>query len=667
MFSKIDNEAVDALRLLSIDMIQEANSGHPGLPLGAAPMVYVLWSKFLRINPLSSKGWFDRDRFILSAGHGSALLYSLLHLSGYNLSIEDLKNFRKIHSKTPGHPEVNYTDGVEATTGPLGQGIAMAVGMAIAEAHLSSKYNENQMNIIDHYTYALCGDGDLMEGISYEAMSLAGHLKLNKLIILYDSNGISLDGNTEKSFTENIEYRAKALNWNYLKVNDGNNLHEIYQAIELARNSSKPTLIEVKTIIGYGTTNQGTSKVHGSPLGEEEIKRLKLSMGYNPDKKFSVSQKVRAHFLNEIITRGNHLEENWNRLVDDYSKKYTQKYNELKKAIKGEIIDDWDKYLPQYSLGDSESTRISSKKIIQALCSEIPFLWGGSADLASSNNTRMEIKEDFESSNYSGDNIWFGVREFSMAAIMNGIQLHGGTRIYGGTFFVFSDYLKAAIRLSALQRLPVIYVLTHDSIAVGEDGPTHEPIEQLAGFRAMPNVQLFRPADANETKAAWKLALETVDKPSLLVLSRQNLPLLNENYSIVEMGVMHGGYIISKSQNVVPEGILIATGSEVSLAIQVQEELLKFGHDVSVVSIPCWDRFDKQSDEYKETVLPRKIWRRMSIEMGATLGWEKYVGLLGSTIGINQFGLSGSEESIKEYFGFTVKNIVERYLSLGVK
>ena len=667
MFSKIDNEAVDALRLLSIDMIQEANSGHPGLPLGAAPMAYVLWSKFLKINPLSSKGWFDRDRFILSAGHGSALLYSLLHLSGYNLSIEDLKNFRKIHSKTPGHPEVNYTDGVEATTGPLGQGIAMAVGMAIAEAHLSSKYNENQMNIIDHYTYALCGDGDLMEGISYEAMSLAGHLKLNKLIILYDSNGISLDGNTEKSFTENIEYRAKALNWNYLKVNDGNNLHEIYQAIELARNSSKPTLIEVKTIIGYGTTNQGTSKVHGSPLGEEEIKRLKLSMGYNPDKKFSVSQKVRAHFLNEIITRGNHLEENWNRLVDDYSKKYTQKYNELKKAIKGEIIDDWDKYLPQYSLGDSESTRISSKKIIQALCSEIPFLWGGSADLASSNNTRMEIKEDFESSDYSGDNIWFGVREFSMAAIMNGIQLHGGTRIYGGTFFVFSDYLKAAIRLSALQRLPVIYVLTHDSVAVGEDGPTHEPIEQLAGFRAMPNVQLFRPADANETKVAWKLALETTDKPSLLVLSRQNLPLLNENYSMVEMGVKHGGYVISKSQNVVPEGILIATGSEVSLAIQVQEELLKLGHDVSVVSIPSWDRFDKQSDEYKETVLPRKIWRRMSIEMGATLGWEKYVGLLGSTIGINQFGLSGSEESIKEYFGFTVKNIVERYLSLGVK
>ena len=664
MFSEIDNKAVSTLRLLSVDMIQEANSGHPGLPLGAAPMAYVLWSKFLKINPLTSKNWFDRDRFILSAGHGSALLYSLLHLSGYNLTIDDLKNFRKINSKTPGHPEVDQTDGVEASTGPLGQGIAMAVGMAMSEAHLASKFNKNKFDLINHYTYVLCGDGDLMEGISYEAMSVAGHLKLNKLIILYDSNDISLDGETSKSFTENIEYRCKALKWNYIKVNDGNSLNEIYKAIEAAKTSTEPTLIEVKTIIGFGSTNQGTSKVHGSPLGEDELKRLKISMGYNPNEKFYVSQEVRAHFINQIIARGDVLEKNWEKLLENYSEVYPEKYSELRKAIKGELQVDWEKSDLQYNLGLNESTRVTSKNIIQELSIRIPYLWGGSADLSSSNYTRLETKEDFDCLNYSGDNIWFGVREFSMAAIMNGIQLHGGTRVFGGTFFVFSDYLKAAVRLSALQHLPVIYVLTHDSVAVGEDGPTHEPIEQLAGFRAMPDIQLLRPADANETKAAWKLAIETTNRPTLLILSRQNLPLLNENYSFIETGVNHGGYIISKSKNDIPEGILIATGSEVSLSIQAQEELFKMGHDVSVVSIPCWDRFDNQSDEYKEKVLPKKVWRRVSIEMGATLGWEKYVGLSGAVIGINCFGLSGEEKSVKEYFGFTVEDIVEKYLSL---
>jgi transketolase len=664
MFTAIDQKAINAIRTLSIDAVEKANSGHPGLPMGAAPMAYVLWSKFLKINPTTSKKWTNRDRFVLSAGHGSALLYSLLHLSGYNVSIDDLKQFRQWNSLTPGHPEVTHTDGVEATTGPLGQGIAMAVGMAMAEAHLSATYNQENYPIMDHYTYALCGDGDLMEGVSQEAASMAGHMKLNKLIVLYDSNDISLDGPTSKAFTENVGQRFEAYGWEHLFVKDGNDLDEIYTAIETARKSDKPTLIEVKTVIGYGSVNQGTSKVHGSPLGQEDTKKVKSFYGVNSEEAFTVSKEVRSHFIEQIVCRGEKEEREWQALFANYEKEYPKLARQYLEAFNNELPKDWTENLPAYEVGTSAASRVTSKEIIQVLSQNIPTLWGGSADLSASNNTMVSAETDFSPENYAGRNIWFGVREFAMAAAMNGIQLHGGSKIYGGTFFVFVDYLRAAVRLSALQKLPVTYVLTHDSVAVGEDGPTHEPVEQLASLRCMPDIHVIRPADGNETVAAWKVAISSKDTPTILVLSRQNLPVIPDTIELATEGVPKGGYIISQSQGEKPEGILIATGSEVNLAIEAQRKLLAEGKDVSVVSLPSFDLFEQQDKAYKETVLPSDVLKRVSIEMGASFGWERYVGFTGKIIGIDRFGASAPGDTVIEKYGFTVEHVVDTYNSL---
>ncbi|WP_067837765.1 transketolase [Amphibacillus sediminis] len=661
MFKKIDQEAINTIRGLSIDAIEAANSGHPGLPMGAAPMAYVLWTKFLKINPLTSREWSNRDRFILSAGHGSALLYSLLHLAGYDVSINDLENFRQWGSRTPGHPEVNHTDGVEATTGPLGQGIAMAVGMAMAEAHLSATYNKPNFPIVDHYTYSLCGDGDLMEGVAQEACSLAGHLKLGKFILLYDSNDISLDGPTNKAYTENVKAKFTAYGWQHILVEDGNDLNAIYRAIEQAKaETNQPTIIEVKTVIGYGATNQGTSKVHGSPLGKKETEKVKAFYGLDSKRKFSVSLDVQDHFRKHMALGGK-AEAEWEELFSRYEQAYPELAEQYRLAHERRLPTKWDAMLPSYDLGTSSASRVTSKETIQALAKTIPYLWGGSADLSASNNTMITDAEDFAAGNYHGRNIWFGVREFAMAAAMNGIQLHGGTKIYGGTFFVFADYLRAAIRLSALQETPVTYVLTHDSIAVGEDGPTHEPIEQLASLRCMPNVHVIRPADGNETVAAWKIAMKSKQTPTVLVLSRQNLPVLEGTKEKAERGVAQGGYVISRQRGEKPEGILIATGSEVALAIKAQQRLSENGHDVSVVSLPCFDLFDKQDDEYKEAVLPSDVTKRISIEMGSSFGWERYVGTTGKVLAIDRFGASGPGTVVMDAYGFNVDKVVETY------
>ena len=665
MFDKVDQLAVDTIRTMSVDAIQAANSGHPGLPIGAAPMAYVLWSKYLKVNPKQSK-WVDRDRFVLSGGHGSALLYSLLHLSGYQVSIEDVKNFRQFNSKTPGHPEVGHTHGVEATTGPLGQGFANGVGMAMAEAHLAATYNRPGFPIVDHHTYVMCGDGDLMEGISYEATSLAGTLKLNKLIVLYDSNDITLDGELSKSFNESVKDRFIAQGWNYIRVEDGNDLDEIAEAIEEAQGETeKPTLIEVKTIIGYGAPNQGTNKVHGAPLGEEGIKIMKQNYGweYAP---FEVPEEVARRFDKLLVQTGETDYQEWQELFEAYRKEYPELAKQFEEAFSGKVEVDWKEILPKYEFNSpAKASRVTSQEVIQELGKHIPSFWGGSADLSSSNNTMNKADTDFEVGNYAGRNIWFGVREFSMGAALNGILLHGGTRGYIGTFFVFADYVKPAMRVAALSKLPTIYVYTHDSIAVGEDGPTHEPIEQLAGFRATPNTNVFRPADGNEVAAAWKTALEDTTRPSLLVLSRQNLPVLEHSLELAFDGVDKGAYVVSPQEGEVPEGILIATGSEVNLAVEAQKVLRETGHDVSVVSMPAMNRFEEQSKEYQEAVLPSSVRKRVAIEMGASLGWHRYVGFDGELVTIDKFGASGNGNTVMKEYGFTVENVVATYLSLN--
>ncbi|MBL1230806.1 transketolase [Enterococcus sp. BWB1-3] len=664
MFDKTDQLGVNTIRTLSIEAIQQANSGHPGLPMGAAPMAYALWTKHLKVNPKTSTNWADRDRFVLSAGHGSALLYSLLHLSGYNVTIDDLKNFRQWDSKTPGHPEVGHTDGVEATTGPLGQGIAMAVGMAMSEAHLAAVYNRDSFNVVDHYTYALCGDGDLMEGVSQEAASMAGHMKLDKLIVLYDSNDISLDGPTSKSFTENVGQRFEAYGWQHILVKDGNDLEAISKAIEDAKaETGKPTLIEVKTVIGFGAPKEGTSAVHGAPLGQEGIDAAKVVYGWEyPD--FTVPDEVAERFTERMIEDGEKAEAEWNKLFENYSKSHPDLAKQFKDAFAGKLPEDWDKELPSYDVGSSAASRVTSKDTIQAISKVVPSFWGGSADLSASNNTMVAGEKDFEQGQYEGRNIWFGVREFAMAAAMNGIQLHGGSKVYGGTFFVFTDYLRPAIRLAALQKTPVTYVLTHDSVAVGEDGPTHEPIEQLASVRCMPGVQVIRPADGNETVAAWKIAMTTTDKPTILVLSRQNLPVIEGTKEHAHETVQKGAYVISPQKGATPEGILIATGSEVNLAIEAQQELAKQGKDVSVVSMPSFDLFESQSAGYKETVLPKAVTKRVAIEAASPFGWERYIGTEGATITIDHFGASAPGDVVLEKFGFTVDNVISTYEKL---
>ena len=661
MYDQVDQLGVNTLRTLSIDAIQRANSGHPGLPMGAAPMAYVLWTRHLKINPKTHMNWVNRDRFVLSAGHGSALLYSLAHLAGYDVSMDNLKNFREWKSNTPGHPEYGCTDGVEATTGPLGQGISMAVGMAMAEAHLGKKFNREGYPVMDHYTYALIGDGDLMEGVASEAASLAGHLKLGKLIALYDSNGISLDGKTSASFTENVGARFEAYGWQYILVEDGFNLEEIDKAIFQAKDESdKPTIIEIKTTIGYGSENQGTHKVHGSPLGEEGVAHAKEVYNWNYPP-FTVPEEVSQRFKECIQDKGVEVENKWNEMFEAYKKEYSDLAQKFSDGFSNKVPNTLGDNLPQYGEDDSIATRAASQKAINALAKEVSSLWGGAADLASSNKTVIAGEGDFQPESYEGRNIWFGVREFGMACAMNGIMLHGGTRVFGSTFFVFSDYLKAAIRLSAIQKLPVIYVLTHDSVAVGKDGPTHEPIEQLASLRTIPNVQVFRPADGNETSAAWKVALETLDKPTILVLSRQNLDTLPISKEKVFDGVEKGGYVVQGAENEA-DGILIATGSEVGLALKAKEELQKKGKDVSVVSLPSWERFEAQSEEYKNMVIPPELKKRMTIEAGTTYGWAKYAGDHGVMIGIDEFGMSAPSDIVLRELGMSVENIVNRYL-----
>lgn len=656
MYNNNDVLAINAIRHLSLDQVEQANSGHPGLPLGAAPFAYVLWAKNMMHNP-SRPDWFNRDRFVLSAGHGSAMLYSMLHLAGYDLPIAELKNFRQWGSKTPGHPEYGHTVGVEATTGPLGQGIAMAVGMATAEKHLAAKYNKEGFNVVDHYTYALCGDGDLMEGVSSEASSIAAHLGLGKLIMLYDSNDISLDGDLDKAFSEDVKMRYEAYGWHYILVDDANNLEAVDEAIKEAKSvEDKPTLIEVKSIIGMGSPAQGTSKAHGAPLGAEGVKSTREFFKYD-HKEFDVPEEAYNTFRNHIKENGIKAEEEWNELFKAYGEKYPELKEELQNAIDGKLPKDFAKDMPTYEEGKAVATRNASGDAINYFAKVLPSLFGGSADLAGSNKTLIDGVKDFSAEEPAGRNIWFGVREFAMAGMMNGIHLHGGLRIFGGTFFVFSDYNRPAIRLSALMGLPVIYVFTHDSVAVGEDGPTHEPIEHLPSLRAMPNLSLIRPADGNETMAAWKVALEATDHPTALALSRQNLTTLPTSKEKAVEGVNKGAYIVSPSEKELSDALLIATGSEVSLAYSAQQELKKEGIDVAVISMPSWDKFEKQDQDYKNSVLNPKVKKRLAIELSNPLGWERYVGDEGKILGIDGFGASAPGDLVMDKFGFNVDNV----------
>ncbi|MBM6349063.1 transketolase [Staphylococcus epidermidis] len=662
MFNEKDQLAIDTIRALSIDAIEKANSGHPGLPMGAAPMAYTLWTRHLNFNP-QSKDFFNRDRFILSAGHGSALLYSLLHVSG-SLELEELKQFRQWGSKTPGHPEYRHTDGVEVTTGPLGQGFAMSVGMALAESHLAGKFNKDQFDIVNHYTYVLASDGDLMEGISHEAASFAGHNQLDKLIVLYDSNDISLDGDLDKSFSEDTKQRFEAYGWNYILVENGNDLDEIDNAITQAKIQQGPTIIEVKTIIGFGSPNKaGSNGVHGAPLGEEERALTFKEYGLDPEKRFNVPEDVYEIFKSTMLKRANENEEAWNNMLKNYSEAYPELAEEFKLAMSGKLPNNYADALPEYDLNHSGASRADSGEIIQKLSEFVPSFFGGSADLAGSNKSNVKEAKDYNKDTPEGKNVWFGVREFAMGAAINGMAAHGGLHPYAATFFVFSDYLKPALRLSSIMGLNSTFIFTHDSIAVGEDGPTHEPIEQLAGLRAIPNMNVIRPADGNETRVAWEVAIESEQTPTSLVLTRQNLPTLDVDKQTVENGVRKGAYIVFETEQQL-EYLLLASGSEVNLAVEAAKELEQQGKGVRVISMPNWYAFEQQSSEYKESILPSDVTKRIAIEMASPLGWHKYVGLEGKVIGINSFGASAPGDLVVEKYGFTKENILKQVLSL---
>lgn len=653
----MSQQSVNAIKVLGVDAINKAKSGHPGVVMGAAPMAYSLFVKHLRVNPKKTD-WINRDRFVLSAGHGSMLLYSLLHLSGFeDVSLEEVKNFRQWGSKTPGHPEFGHTKGVDATTGPLGQGISTAVGMALAERYLAAKYNKEGYELFDHYTYVICGDGDIMEGVASEAASFAAVQKLNKLVVLYDSNDICLDGETRDAFSENVRNRYEAYGWNTILVEDGADVEAVNVAIEKAKQSDKPTLIEVKTIIGAGSPNkQGTNGVHGAPLGEEETALFRKEIGWNYEP-FEIPEEVYADFKVNVADRGETANNEWEKLYNKYKEKFPELAAELEEVLSREDI----KHLSKESfsfknVGEAQATRNSSQDAINSIAKVLPTFFGGSADLSHSNMTFIKGEGLQDDAHRTERNIQFGVREFAMATVLNGMMLHGGVRVFGGTFFVFSDYLKAALRLSALQNLPVTYVFTHDSIAVGEDGPTHEPIEHLASLRTIPNTYVFRPADATETQAAWYLAQNVNDKPTSIVLTRQNLPVL-ENSSFEK--VAKGAYVVYETSSDF-DTILIATGSEVALAISVAQELEREGMKVRVVSMPSIELFEEQTSEYKEALLPRSIRRRVSLEMGNTALWYKYVGLDGLAIGINKFGASAPANKVIEEYGFSVEKVVAR-------
>jgi len=663
--NKHKKDSINTIRTLAMEAVEAAQSGHPGMPMGMADVAYILWTKFLKHNP-KNPDWVDRDRFILSAGHGSMLLYSLLHLTGYDLPLDELKNFRQLNSLTPGHPETGHTAGVETTTGPLGQGLATGVGMAMAEAFLAANFNKEDHTIVDHYTYAIVSDGDLMEGISHEAASLAGHLKLGKIIYLYDSNQISIDGDTDLSFSDDTRKRFKAYGWHVQRIN-GHDHEQIEDAISNARKvTDQPSLIECKTTIGFGSPNkEGTAASHGAPLGADEIKLTKEKLGWPYEEPFTVPEDVYAHM--DQTDNGQEQEEAWNEIFSAYREKYPQDADQFERYINRELNLDWEEVLPTFEVdAKGLATRKSSGAVLQKLADAIPNLIGGSADLTGSNKTALEKKEIFNADNYAGNYVHYGVREHAMAAALNGMGLHKGVIAFGGTFLIFSDYNKPAIRIAALTKAPSIFVFTHDSIGIGEDGPTHQPIEHLAALRATPNVMVFRPADANETAWAWKAAIENSEGPSLLALTRQALPTLDRREYAEASGVTKGAYVLKEADSGQPEAIIMSTGSEVHIALDAAKELETKGIAIRVVSMPCQELFDQQDEQYKNEVLPPEITARVSIEAGTTFGWHKYTGSSGTVIGLDRFGVSAPCDQAYEALGLTsekVTSAVEKILN----
>ncbi len=665
MMTKLDDLCVNTIRMLSVDGVGKANSGHPGMPMGAAGMAYVLWTRFLRHNPLHPK-WYDRDRFVLSAGHGSMLLYSLLHLTGYDLSLEELMNFRQWGSKTPGHPEYGLTPGVETTTGPLGQGFTNGVGMAIAERYLAAHFNQPGHVIVDHYTYVIVGDGDLMEGISHEAASLAGHLGLGKLIYLYDDNHISIEGSTDIAFTESRSARFEAYGWHVQEVDDGNDLEAIETAItEAQMDKGRPSFIAVRTHIGYGSPNkQDKSAAHGEPLGEEEIRLTKENLGWPIEPPFLIPDEASIHFR-QAIDKGEEIEARWQKDFSSYKEANPDLAREWDIWMNGNFPEGWDSDIPDFPADKKGmATRVASGSVLNAVAPHLPNLLGGSADLAPSNKTEIKGEKDFQTDIYEGRNLRFGVREHAMGSILNGMALHGGLIPYGGTFLVFSDYMRPAIRLAALMDLKIIYIFTHDSIGLGEDGPTHQPIEHLSALRTIPNLTVIRPCDANETSEAWRYALESQKGPVALALSRQNLPTLDRTTFAPASELSKGAYILHDTRDGKPDVILIATGSEVPIALEAYEKLEEKSVKARVVSMPSWELFDKQAEDYQCQVLPSEIKSRIAIEAGITQGWHRYVGSAGEVIGLDSFGASAPYKVLYEKFGITADRVVEKALAL---
>jgi transketolase len=662
--SDLDLMCINTIRTLAMDAVQKANSGHPGAPMGMAPAAYVLWTRYLRHNPANPQ-WPDRDRFVLSGGHASMLLYSLLHLTGYDLSLDDIKNFRQWGSKTPGHPEYRHTPGVETTTGPLGQGLANAVGMAMAERHLAARFNRDRHAVVDHYTYVICGDGDLMEGISAEATSLAGHLGLGRLIVLYDDNQISIEGSTEITFTEDVQRRFEALNWHVQKVADGNDTAAIAAAIEAARQeTTRPSIIMLRTQIAFGSPNkQGTADAHGAPLGEAEVCLTKQCLGCPDDAFFCIHEDVQTRF-SECLQRGRTLEVEWEARIDDLRRQQPEVAAHWQACIDGQLPADWASSLPAFAPEDGPiATRAASGAVLNAVAREVTTLIGGSADLAPSNKTFLNAVAEFQKTSYDGRNIRFGVREHAMTAIMSGMLLHGGVRPYGGTFLVFADYMRPAIRLAALMQLPVIYVFTHDSIAVGEDGPTHQPVEHLASLRSIPGLTVIRPADATETAEAWRQAILSEDHPVALVLTRQKLPVLDRRKMAPAEDLARGAYILADTDGD-PDIILIASGSEVHLALEATGVLVQKGVAARVVSMPSWELFEAAPRSYRDTVLPPTVKTRLAVEAGIPMGWDRYVLGVDRVVGVTTFGASAPGPTVQAAYGFTVENVVERALNL---
>jgi transketolase len=659
----IDQLCVNTIRTLSMDAVQAANSGHPGMPMGMADVAYVLWSKFLKHNP-ENPHWFDRDRFVLSAGHGSMLLYSLLHLTGYDLPLDEIKNFRQMGSITPGHPEFGMTPGVETTTGPLGQGFGTGVGMAMAEQFMASTFNKDDSTLIDHFTYAIVSDGDLMEGISHESASMAGHMKLHKLIYLYDSNKISIDGSTDLAFTDDTKKRFEAYGWDVQQI-DGHDHKEIEEAIKHAQTTDTPSLIECKTTIGFGSPNkEGTASSHGSPLGDDEIKLTKERLGWPYDEPFFIPEDVKNE-MQKAVEKGAKSEEIWKERLEDFEKKYPADGVLFKSFVSRDLPKDWSEVIPEFEPDEKGlASRNASGKVLDQMSDHIFNMVGGSADLTGSTKTDMAGKGYFQPDNYKGRNLHYGVREHGMAAALNGLALHGGIIPFGATFLVFSDYNKPSIRIAALSHIPSIFVFTHDSIGLGEDGPTHQPIEHLAALRATPNVSVFRPGDANETAWCWKTAVEKENGPSVMVLTRQNLPTLDRSVYAPASQTERGAYILKEAGTGSPDLILMATGSEVEIIVKAAEILEEKGVSTRVVSMPCIDIFDEQDDDYKETVLPSDVNARISIEASSTFGWHKYTGCNGIAMGIDRFGISAPYEEVYEELGLTVEKVVENGMSL---